>query len=131
MTATTTPPSLDAAPATVGAAVAAARAAQPGWEAIGPRERGAWLRRYAAWLQAHEEELAALLQAETGKPWAEATFEVPFALDLIGYCARTAPRALAESHPRPHGLLTTGKSLSVACAPTRSSASSAPGTSRC
>ncbi len=117
MTVTATTPSLDMPPATVGTVAAAARAAQPAWEAIGPRERSAWLRRYAEWLEEHEEELATLLQSETGKPWAEATFEVPFALDLIGYCARTAPRALADSHPRPHGLLTTAKRLSVSLRP--------------
>ena len=70
-------------------------------------------RRYGEWLRAHEAELADLLQAETGKPWAEATFEVPFALDLIGYCARTAPRALAEVASRVRiGLLTAAKQLS-------------------
>lgn len=97
--------------------VTALRAAQPAWEALGPRGRRRWLERYADWLADHATELAELLQSETGKPWQEATFEVPVLLDLIGYYARNAERFLAERHPRNHGLLTVTKTQSLGYRP--------------
>jgi betaine-aldehyde dehydrogenase len=99
--------------ADVGAVVSGIRAAQPAWEALGARGRAAWLVRYGEWLQAHQTELGALLQSETGKPWQEATFEIPLALDVLSYCARNAARFLADEHPKPHGLLTAAKKLTV------------------
>lgn len=89
------------------------RVAQASWEALGARGRAAWLMRYDAWLREHHLELSDLLQAETGKPWQEATFELTFARDILTYCARNAARFLAERRPRPYGLLTKTKRLSV------------------
>src|SRR5664279_3014407 len=97
----------------VAAAAAAIRAAQPGWEELGVAGRARWLGRYRDWLLDHDQELAELLQRETGKPWQEATFEVPVVADLINYYAARAPEFLRESHPRPHGLLTATKRLTV------------------
>jgi acyl-CoA reductase-like NAD-dependent aldehyde dehydrogenase len=99
--------------ADVAAAISGIRVAQPAWEALGARGRAAWLVRYSRWLRAHQTELSALLQSETGKPWQEATFEIPLALDVLGYCARNAARFLADDHPKPHGLLTAAKKLTV------------------
>jgi betaine-aldehyde dehydrogenase len=103
----------DSSPQDVGAVVARVRAAQGAWEAIGTRSRARWLFRYGQWLRAHHTELSDLLQAETGKPWQEATFELPLALDVLSYCARNAPRFLADRHPRPYGMLTAAKKLTV------------------
>jgi acyl-CoA reductase-like NAD-dependent aldehyde dehydrogenase len=99
--------------AEVAATVARLRAAQPAWEAAGPDGRREWLERYRDWLLDHDEELAQLLQRETAKPWQEATFEIPVANDLINYYGSRAASFLAESHPRPHGLLTAAKRLTV------------------
>ncbi len=62
------------------------------------------MNRYRDWLLDHDEELADLLQRETGKPWREATIEVPVGCDLINYYGRHAEEFLADEHPRPHGL---------------------------
>jgi betaine-aldehyde dehydrogenase len=103
----------DTASADVAAAISEMRAAQPAWEALGARGRPSWLRRYGKWLRAHQGELAALLQSETGKPLHEATVEILLALDVLGYCARNAAHFLADQHPRPHGVLTAAKKLTV------------------
>jgi acyl-CoA reductase-like NAD-dependent aldehyde dehydrogenase len=100
-------------PGHVAETAARIRAAQPAWEALGPEGRATWLRRYRDWLLDHDQELASLLQRETGKPWQEATLEIPVANDVINYYADHAAAFLAESHPRPHGLLTAAKRLTV------------------
>ena len=101
----------------VKAAIARIRRNQPAWEALGPRGRGDWLGRLGDWLFDNDERIAELLQRETGKPWQEATIEVPMAIDLIEYYRRRAAKFLADSHPRPHGLLTASKRLTVSYRP--------------
>ncbi len=101
----------------VRAAVGRLRGNQPAWEALGPTGRGRWLGRLRDWLFDNDERVAELLQRETGKPWQEATLEVPAAIDLIEYYRKRAQEFLADSHPRPHGLLTAGKKLSIAYRP--------------
>lgn len=100
-------------PDDVAARVVPVRAAQPAWEALGPQGRSVWMRRYRDWLLDHQTELSELLQRETAKPWQEATFEVPFAVDVLNYYVRNAVRFLADERPRPHGLLTATKKLTV------------------
>jgi acyl-CoA reductase-like NAD-dependent aldehyde dehydrogenase len=97
----------------VAATVAQVRGAQPEWEALGPERRAEWMGRYRDWLLDNDVELADLLQRETAKPWQEATFEIPVAADVINYYAGHAASFLSESHPRPHGLLTAAKRLTV------------------
>jgi acyl-CoA reductase-like NAD-dependent aldehyde dehydrogenase len=97
----------------VATTVARVRAAQPAWEEAGPAGRREWLHRYRDWLLDHDQELADLLQQETSKPWQEATFEIPVAADLINYYGARAAKFLAASRPRPHGLLTAAKRLTV------------------
>ena len=104
-------------PAQVADRASRVRAAQPAWEALGPGGRAMWLGRYRDWLLDHSVELAELLQRETGKTWQEATFEVPLGIDVINYYAKHAARFLADEHPRPHGLLTAHKKLTVALRP--------------
>ena len=62
----------------VRAVVAGLRRNQPAWEALGPTGRGDWVGRLRDWLFDNDERVAELLQRETGKPWQEATLEVPF-----------------------------------------------------
>jgi acyl-CoA reductase-like NAD-dependent aldehyde dehydrogenase len=97
----------------VRAAVGRLRGSQAAWEALGPTGRGAWLGRLRDWLFDNDERVAELLQRETGKPWQEATLEVPFAIDLLEYYRKRAEKFLADSHPRPHNLLTATKRLTV------------------
>lgn len=101
----------------VDAAAARTREAQPGWEALGPDARATWLFRYRDWLLDHDDELATLLQLETGKPWQEASLEIPIVVDLINYYGTRAGSFLGDEHPRPHGLTTAAKRLSVGYRP--------------
>ena len=98
-------------------AVARLRRNQPEWEALGPSGRGEWVARWRDWLFDNDERVAQLLQRETGKPWQEATLEVPVAIDLLEYYRRRAEKFLADSHPRPHNLLTASKKLTIAARP--------------
>ena len=77
----------------VRAAVARLRRNQPAWEALGPTGRGEWVGRLRDWLFDNDERVAELLQRETGKPWQEATLEVP-ARDRL---ARVLPKACRRS----------------------------------
>ena len=101
----------------VRAAVGRLRANQPAWEALGPTGRGHWLGRLRDWLFDNDERVAELLQRETGKPWQEATLEVPTTIDLIEYYRKRAEKFLADLHPRPHGLLTASKRLTITYRP--------------
>jgi acyl-CoA reductase-like NAD-dependent aldehyde dehydrogenase len=101
----------------VRAAVARLRRDQPAWEALGPAGRGEWAGRLRDWLLDNDERVAQLLQRETGKPWQEAALEVPVAIDLLEYYRTRAAKFLADSHPRPHGLLTASKKLTIAYRP--------------
>ena len=101
----------------VRAAVGRLRGNQPAWEALGPSGRGEWVGRLRDWLFDNDERVAELLQRETGKPWQEATLEVPFAIDLLEYYRKRAEKFLADSHPRPHNLLIASKRLTIAYRP--------------
>lgn len=101
----------------VRAAVARLRRSQPAWEALGPSGRGEWVGRLRDWLFDNDGRIAELLQLETGKPWQEATLEVPTAIDLIEYYRKRAEEFLADSHPRPHSLLTASKRLTITYRP--------------
>ena len=101
----------------VSAAVGRLRRSQPAWEALGATGRGEWLGRLRDWLFDNDERLAELLQRETGKPWREATLEVPGAIDLLEYYRKRAEKFLADAHPRPHNLLTASKTLAIAYRP--------------
>jgi acyl-CoA reductase-like NAD-dependent aldehyde dehydrogenase len=96
---------------TVATVVAELRAHQPSWEALGPTARAAWLRKLRNWLLDNESRLVDVLCAETGKPRAEATFEIMVTCDAINYYADRARKFLAEEKIRPHGLLTASKKL--------------------
>ena len=101
----------------VRAAVARLRRNQSAWEAldraVGANGSGAW----ATGLFDNDERIAELLQRETGKPWQEATLEVPTGIDLTEYYRKRAEEFLADSHPRPHGLLTASKKLTISYRP--------------
>ncbi|GIW07318.1 MAG: L-glutamate gamma-semialdehyde dehydrogenase [Dehalococcoidia bacterium] len=84
-----------ATPEDVAAAVGVAAAAFPSWRDRPVAERAALLRRTADLMEARRFDLAALMVAESGKPWAEADGDVAEALDYLRYYAGEAERVLA------------------------------------
>ncbi|OBJ38400.1 aldehyde dehydrogenase [Mycobacterium colombiense] len=96
---------------------AALRAAQPEWEALGPEGRSAYLLRWLDWLLDNEPRLLRMVQAETGKSWADASMEMAVAIDVINYFAKNAKRFLADRRVRPAGLANVVRRLHVQVRP--------------
>ena len=97
----------------VAQAVTKARAAQKLWEEKTFRERAKVLYRYRDLLIDHQEKMADLVTAETGKPRAEVFGNELFYLyDAIGFWAKNAGKYLAPQKIRPH-LLKTKKVVSI------------------
>ncbi len=86
-------------PERVAEVVARVRAAQPEWEAIGFAGRRHWLGKLRDWLIEHDDRLADLMQAETGKVRADAKLEAPFIAGAINFYAENAERFLADETP--------------------------------
>jgi betaine-aldehyde dehydrogenase len=70
---------------TVAAVVDELRTHQSSWEALAPGARAVWLRKLRNWLLDNESRLIDVLAAETGKPRAEAAFEIMATYDAINY----------------------------------------------
>lgn len=104
-------------PDTVAAKARALRAAQPEWEALGPDGRKPWLLAMQDWILDNAENLAEVLQSETGKPRTEAAIEAPLCADLIKYWAGHAGKFLADRHPAAHSPLMKVKRLTTVYRP--------------
>jgi acyl-CoA reductase-like NAD-dependent aldehyde dehydrogenase len=85
--------------ADVAAAVARAREAQREWEAIGFGGRYHWLGRLRDWMFDNADEIADVMQAETGKTRADAELEGPFLCDAINFWGKNAATYLADETP--------------------------------
>ena len=83
------------------AAVAAAHAAFPAWRAKTAKERGAILRRWFDLVMAAQDDLAALMTAEQGKPLAEAKGEIAYGAAFIEWFAEEAKRVYGDTIPSP------------------------------
>jgi succinate-semialdehyde dehydrogenase / glutarate-semialdehyde dehydrogenase len=106
-------------PADAATAIAAAERALPAWRAKPARERAAVLRRWFELIQAHADDLATLITAEQGKPWAEARGEVIYGASFIEWFAEEARRAGGEvipSHDATKRLLTLRQPIGVCAA---------------
>ena len=86
-------------PQAVDRAVTAARAALPRWRARPLAERADLLEAAAATLHPRQEELGDLLAAESGKPLAQARFEVRVSIDFLQANAQVGRRATGEMLP--------------------------------
>ncbi len=84
-------------------AIEAAGAAFPGWAATPARERAALLRRWHGLMLEHQEDLAALMTAEQGKPLAEARGEIAYGASFIEWFAEEGKRLYGEIIPPPQG----------------------------
>ncbi len=77
-------------------AIAAAEAAWPAWRARTGKERGALLRRWFELIEAHGDDLARIMTAEQGKPFAEARGEVGYAASFVEWFAEEARRVCGD-----------------------------------
>src|SRR5882757_9766921 len=89
------------------------RVAQPAWEDLGPEGRGKVMRAWGDWFLDNEQGLGELVQAESGKAWADAVLEATVSVELMGYYARHAAGFLAARKVRPHGPAGAMKRLEV------------------
>lgn len=89
----------DYAPAEISAIIDSADAARPAWAARTAKERAGVLRRWYGLIMERQEELAALITAECGKPLAEARGEVAYGASFIEWFAEEAKRAYGETVP--------------------------------
>ena len=77
---------------------AAARAFRP-WGALTAKERSKILRRWYDLIVANREDLATILTAEQGKPWAEALGEIDYGAAYVEFYAEEAKRIRGETLP--------------------------------
>ncbi|MDR9804258.1 NAD-dependent succinate-semialdehyde dehydrogenase [Rhizobium hidalgonense] len=82
-------------------AIDAAHTAQPAWAARPAKERSVILRKWFDLMVANADELAAILTAEMGKPFAEARGEILYAAAYIEWYAEEAKRIYGETIPAP------------------------------
>ncbi|MES2861798.1 MAG: NAD-dependent succinate-semialdehyde dehydrogenase [Pseudomonadota bacterium] len=80
-------------------AVAAAQEAMGPWAARTAKDRAVVLRRFFDLMMAHQDELAALLTSEQGKPLAEAKGEIAYAASFIEWFAEEAKRVYGDVIP--------------------------------
>jgi succinate-semialdehyde dehydrogenase / glutarate-semialdehyde dehydrogenase len=82
------------------AAIAAANAALPGWRGKTAKERSIILRKWFDLLTAHTDDLARILTAEQGKPYAEAKGEIAYGASFVEWFAEEAKRVNGETLPQ-------------------------------
>ncbi|MDF2618966.1 MAG: succinate-semialdehyde dehydrogenase [Xanthobacteraceae bacterium] len=83
------------------AAIERAHAAWPAWRGQLAQERANLLWRWHALIVGNQEELAAIMTAEQGKPLAEARGEIGFAARFVEWCAEDAKRVYGDIIPSP------------------------------
>jgi succinate-semialdehyde dehydrogenase / glutarate-semialdehyde dehydrogenase len=92
-------PRLDAA--ATRRAIESAQAAFADWRQRTAKERAAILRRWHELILAHQDDLAALMTAEQGKPVAEARGEIAYAASFIEWFAEEGKRVYGDVIPSP------------------------------
>jgi len=83
------------------AAIEAANAALPAWKQRTAKERAGLLRKWFELILQHEQDLAALMTREQGKPLQEALGEVRYAASFIEWFAEEAKRLYGDVIPSP------------------------------
>ncbi|GMG85214.1 NAD-dependent succinate-semialdehyde dehydrogenase [Paralimibaculum aggregatum] len=84
-------------------AIDAAYEAQKAWAAKTGKERGAVLRKWYELMVANADDLAAILTAEMGKPFAEARGEIIYGASFIEWFAEEAKRVYGDTIPGHQG----------------------------
>ena len=82
-----------------GQAIEAAGPAQKSWAARTAKDRAQVLRRWFDLIQTNSDDLATILTAEMGKPWAEAKGEILYGASFIEWFAEEAKRVYGETIP--------------------------------
>ncbi len=82
-------------------AIAAADAAWPAWRARPAKERSNLMRKWFELMMANQDDLAAIMTAEQGKPLAEARGEVAYGASFIEWFAEEAKRIYGDTIPAP------------------------------
>jgi succinate-semialdehyde dehydrogenase/glutarate-semialdehyde dehydrogenase len=82
-------------------AIEAARRALPGWRGLTAKERARVMRRWADLVLEYQEDLAALMTAEQGKPLAEARAEIVYAASFLEWFGEEAKRVYGDTIPQP------------------------------
>ncbi len=81
-------------------AIAAANAAWPAWRNKTGKERSTILRKWFDLLMANQDDLARILTAEQGKPYAEAKGEIAYGASFVEWFAEEAKRLNGETLPQ-------------------------------
>ncbi len=104
--------------AEVAHALSAAAGAAEAWAAVPAPKRGAILGRAAQLLREREQEFAAIIQMETGKPWKNAVAEVASSGDLATFMEGEGSRFYGKTMPSPilHRTVQTVRSPIGICA---------------
>ena len=82
-------------------AIEAAHQAWPAWRRLTAKQRAAVLRRWFELLLAHQNDLAAIMTAEQGKPLAEARGEIAYAASFLEWFAEEGKRVYGDTIPAP------------------------------
>ncbi|HUE12324.1 MAG TPA: NADP-dependent succinate-semialdehyde dehydrogenase [Steroidobacteraceae bacterium] len=80
-------------------AIAAAARALPAWAARTAKDRSGLLRRWFDLMMQHQEDLAALMTAEQGKPLAESMGEITYAASFVEWFAEEGKRLYGDIIP--------------------------------
>jgi succinate-semialdehyde dehydrogenase / glutarate-semialdehyde dehydrogenase len=80
-------------------AIEAAQRALPGWRGLTAKERAAILRRWADLMLDRQDELAALLTTEQGKPLAESSTEIAYGASFLEWFGEEGKRVYGDTIP--------------------------------
>src|SRR5262249_37699387 len=80
-------------------AIAGAQAALAEWGSRTGKERAAVLRRWYELMMQHQEDLAAIMTAEQGKPLVESRGEIAYAASFLEWFAEEAKRTYGDTIP--------------------------------
>jgi succinate-semialdehyde dehydrogenase/glutarate-semialdehyde dehydrogenase len=80
-------------------AIDAAQAAWPAWRARTASDRAALLRRWFDLIMANQQDLAAIMTAEQGKPMAESMGEIAYAASFVEWFAEEGKRVYGDTIP--------------------------------
>ena len=86
-------------PADAEAAIASANAAWPAWRGKTAKERSIIMRKWFDLLMANQDDLARIMTAEQGKPFAEAKGEIAYGASFVEWFAEEAKRINGETLP--------------------------------